>query len=69
MKTPTDRQAQYLKFITCYTATNGYAPTMREISDAFGVSIKGAYDQLEALKKKGYCSWEKNKSRTLKVIY
>jgi repressor LexA len=41
-----------LTFIREYIKTHAYPPTIREIADFFGISVKGAYDHVEALKKR-----------------
>ena len=51
MKGITERQQQVLNFISDYTAENGYPPTVREISEHFGISIRAIQDHLIALQK------------------
>ena len=41
---------------------------MRETAKAFSISIKGAYDHMKALEKKGVIRFQENRSRTLEII-
>jgi transposase len=43
----------------------GLPPTYREISAVFGISIRGAYDKVKALERKGYVRIEAKKSRAI----
>lgn len=53
----TERQAKVLRFISEYTQTHGFPPTVREISRHLGVSsTRASITHLEALEKKGYIS-------------
>jgi repressor LexA len=66
MKELTPRQREVLTFIRkCINAH--YPPTVREIADHFDISVKGAYDHLAALKKKGSISMGRG-SRTIELI-
>ncbi|QQO10511.1 transcriptional repressor LexA [Breznakiella homolactica] len=68
MKELTERQREVLAFITEYISTHAYPPTIREIADFFGISVKGAYDHVDALKKKGRLKNGGKRSRTMEVI-
>src|SRR3989344_4165593 len=49
------RERQVLEFISQYTQRNGYAPTLREIGDALGMSsVATVHEHLDHLRKKGY---------------
>jgi repressor LexA len=66
MRELTLRQREVLTFIRkCINAH--YPPTVREIADHFDMSVKGAYDHLAALKKKGSISMGRG-SRTIELI-
>jgi repressor LexA len=67
MKELTDRQREVLTFIIRFINSHTYPPTIREIAEYFEISIKGAYDHVTALKKKGYVKNDK-RSRTMEVI-
>jgi len=68
MKELTQRQREVLLFITEYINTHAYPPTMREIGDHFSISVKGAYDHVEALRKKGILRLGDKRSRTIEII-
>ena len=49
----TDKQRMVLEFIQEYGDSNGYAPSIRDVAGRFECSVKGAYDHVVALEKKG----------------
>jgi repressor LexA len=68
MKTLTKRQQEVLDFIASYIDAHAYPPTIREIADHFEISVKGAYDHVKALEKKGKLHIGENRSRTLEIV-
>ena len=68
MKKLTDRQKEVLAFIKSYLADHHYPPTIREIAARFSISVKGAYDHVKALKKKGSIRAGYSKSRAMEVV-
>jgi repressor LexA len=68
MKTLTVRQQEVLDFISSYHAEHSYPPTIREIADRYAISVKGAYDHVKALEKKGFLRLGENRSRALELI-
>ena len=68
MKEPTSRQREVLTFIVEYIHSHSYPPTIREIADYFSISVKGAYDHVSALKKKGKLKFEDKRSRAMEVV-
>jgi repressor LexA len=66
MKELTLRQWEMLTFIRGYITEHRYPPTFREIGVHFGFSVKGAYDHVAALKKKGYIRAD-SRSRTIEL--
>jgi repressor LexA len=68
MKELTARQKEVLSFIDSFSREHNYPPTIREVGDHFGISVKGAHDHVIALKKKGSLRQEKKRSRTLEVV-
>lgn len=68
MKSITKRQQEVLDFIKSYIADHHFPPTMREISDYFGISVKGAYDHVKALERKRFINLGSNRSRTIEVL-
>jgi repressor LexA len=68
MKTLTARQAEVLQFISSFHDDHGYPPTIREIADNFSISVKGAYDHVKALERKGKLRLGDNRSRALEIV-
>lgn len=68
MREITDRQKEVLTFIANFTEENVYPPTVREIGEHFGISLRAVQDHIAALQKKGYLSTEQKRSRSIKVI-
>jgi repressor LexA len=68
MKEPTQRQREVLTFISGFIRVHSYPPTIREIAEHFSISVKGAYDHVSALKKKGRIKLGDKRSRTLEVV-
>ncbi len=68
MKEITKRQKEVLDFIKRFIRKNQFPPTIREISDFFEISVKGAYDHIKALEKKNRIHCNSNRSRTIEVL-
>ena len=68
MRQITDRQKEVLTFIADFTEENVYPPTVREISEHFGISLRAVQDHIEKKKKKGYLSTEQKRSRSIRVL-
>lgn len=68
MKAITRRQSEVLEHIKAFIDEHHFPPTMREISEHFGISVKGAYDHVKALERKGCLKIDNNRSRTIEVI-
>ena len=68
MKGLTDRQRQVLEFIADFTEENVYPPTVREIGEHFGISLRAVQDHMAALQKKGYLSESQKRSRSIRVL-
>ena len=68
MKGLTDRQREVKDFILSFTKENSYAPTVREISEHFGISLRAVQDHLLALQKKGELSQSQKKARSIRVL-
>jgi repressor LexA len=64
----TDRQEEIFFFIKNKIRDAGIPPTVREIGDSFGITVKGAYDHLKAIEKKGFLRCEQNKSRSIELL-
>ncbi|MDC7125847.1 MAG: transcriptional repressor LexA [Spirochaetales bacterium] len=68
MKQLTKRQEETLNYIRSFIEAHNYPPTIRELAASFGISVKGAYDHIKALEKKGQIKCEGNRSRTIEII-
>jgi len=68
MKALTERQQESLRFIRDYTLENSRPPTIREVADHFGVTVKAAQDRITALRKKHFLAPSDNCSRSLRVL-
>ncbi|MCH5283156.1 MAG: repressor LexA [Treponema sp.] len=68
MKEITQVQKNVLDYISKFIDENSYPPTVREISEHFGKSIRAVQDNMMALQKKGYISLVRKKSRSIKIL-
>ncbi len=68
MKATTKRQEEVLDFIKSYLLSNKFPPTIREIANNFDISVKGAYDHIKALEKKGLIHCNQNRSRAIEIL-
>ena len=68
MKGITDRQREVLDFISNFTDENVSPPTVREIGEHFGISLRAVQDHILALQKKGYITQTQKRSRSIRVI-
>jgi repressor LexA len=65
----TKRQRLIYDQITTQQATQGYPATIREIADAVGIrSPNGVMCHLQALRAKGYVTWNKHHARTIRPL-
>jgi repressor LexA len=67
MKGLTKRQNEVLGFLEFYIDQNKFPPTIREISQNFQISVKGAYDHVKALEKKGFIRTQDGRSRAIEI--
>lgn len=63
----TPKQLRVLTFIRDYSRARGYAPTMQELGDEFGVSKVTVFEHVAALQRKGYLRRSKHKARSLRL--
>jgi repressor LexA len=63
----TPKQLRVLMFIRDFTHARGYAPTMQELADEFGVSKVTVFEHIVALQKKGYLRRSRHKARSLRL--
>lgn len=62
----TDNQRKVLALVADFMDENSFPPTIRDIAAMYNCSVKGAYDHILALEKKGYL--ERNKQRSRGII-
>ena len=67
MNTLTDRQTEIFDTIKSFIAVNRYAPSVRELSDALNITVKGVFDHLEALEHKGYIARNRKIARSIRI--
>lgn len=63
----TPKQLRVLTFIRDFTNARGYAPTMQELADEFGVSKVTVFEHVDALRRKGYLKHTRHKARSLRL--
>lgn len=63
----TPKQLRLLTFIRDFTHAHGYAPTMQELADEFGVSKVTVFEHIAALQRKGYLKRSRHKARSLQL--
>jgi len=68
MKALTNRQKEVYQFIRGFIRSNRYPPTIREIAGNFRLSVRGSYDHVKALEKKGFLRCHGNRSRALELV-
>jgi len=64
----TARQEEILRFIIDYIQNNERPPTIRDIADHFEFTVKGAYDHLLALERKGWIERDSRHSRGILIL-
>ncbi len=63
----TPKQLRVLTFVRDFTRAHGYAPTMQEVADEFGISKVTVFEQLTALQKKGLLRRGRYRARSLQL--
>ena len=61
------KQLRVLTFIRDFTHAKGYAPTMQELADEFGVSKVTVFEHIAALQRKGCLRRSRHKARSLQL--
>jgi repressor LexA len=64
----TDPQANTLRVICEIINEKGLPPTVKELSEALGISNASAHEQIAQLVQKGYLKKEARKARSIVVI-
>ena len=68
MKQMTKKQQDVYEFIVTRIDRQGFPPTVREIGENFEISVKGAYDHLKAIERKGFIKCSSSKSRAIEIM-
>ena len=68
MKALTTCQQDALRFIREYCDTNFRPPTVREIANHFGITVKAAQERITALRKKNYLAPSDSSSRSFRIL-
>jgi repressor LexA len=63
----TQRQWEVLRFIIEYIDVYSIAPVVREISEHFAITVKGAQNHVAALRRKGYITLAPRRWRSIRV--
>lgn len=63
----TPKQLRVLTYIRDYQNARGYAPTMQELADEFGVSKVTVFEHISALQRKGLLKRSRHKARSLRL--
>lgn len=67
--TPKVSDEYVLEFIQRFQNVNGYAPSVRDVMVAMGVtSPSTAYSRLKKLRDQGWIEWAADRSRTLRLV-
>lgn len=64
----TDKQQIILDFLRETVLDSGVPPTVREVAERFEMTVKGAYDHIKAIERKGHIRCGQNKSRAIELI-
>lgn len=65
---PSKRQAEILQFITEFRKKKGYAPSLGEVADNFGVSVPTIHQHIFYLQQKNLLTTEKGKKRSIQAL-
>ena len=64
----TPRQQQVYDYLKTYIGNSKYPPSVQEVSEHFGISIRAAYDHIKALEKKGRLRRTDNRPRSIELL-
>lgn len=64
----TPKQKAILDYITSYSASRGYSPSLEEIGKEFELAISTAHQHVKALKTKNYLKKEENQPRGVSLF-
>ena len=63
----TPKQMRVLQYVRDYRKSRGYAPTMQELANEFGVSKVTVFEHIAALQRKGLLKRSRHKARSLEL--
>ena len=66
--TYTKKQRETMGFIQSFSKENGIAPSFKEMSEKFEISIVSIHERINALVSKGAILKVKNQSRAIKIL-
>jgi DNA-binding IclR family transcriptional regulator len=61
-----NKMESILKYLS--NRTEQYAPTVREIASAIGMSVEPTHHMLTVLRDRGYITWEPKITRTIRLV-
>lgn len=64
----TPKQRQLVQFIRTFTRTHGYAPTLDEMAEEFGVSKVTIYERVRRLEELGALRRQRRRARSVEVV-
>lgn len=64
----TQRQNEIMAFISSFSKSNGFAPSIREIGATFKIASSSVFDHLKVLERKGFIRRLPSKSRCLEIL-
>ncbi len=64
----TEKQSIVLDFITHHISVVGFPPTVRQISEYFGISPKAGHDHIRSIAKKGYLRLFPGSARGMELV-
>jgi len=64
----TVRQKEVIEFIEKFISENDFPPTLKEIGEYFKITLKGSFDHIKALQKKGFITYVPKKSRSIRLL-
>jgi SOS-response transcriptional repressor LexA len=64
----TVRQTQVYGMIRDYIAEHGYAPSMRDIAEHFGISSNGSWCHVRPLVRRGWIAFDPHRSRGISLV-
>ncbi len=65
----TEKQSIVLDFITHHINVVGFPPTVRQISEYFGISPKAGHDHIRSIAKKGYLRLFPGSARGMELVH